>query len=290
MKDDTRSPPIEETARTRSPWRAQLSLRFARRADATLLVERRHEGPLVVQKSLHPEGPDVCQAVVVHPPGGIAGGDLLAIDVEVGERAHAQLVTPGAAKWYRSGGPAANQEVRLRARAGAFLEWLPHESIVFDGARARTSIRVELEDDALAIVWDVVSLGRVAAGERFARGELAQRVEVVRDGALLWVERGLITGASTMLSALPGLAGRAAFGTMLFCAPAIDPRWLAIAREVGSDIASGDCAVTHVPGVMIARCRSASAQAAHEWFRDLWAALRAHVIGRDAVRPRLWQT
>lgn len=290
MMDEALAPLRAPEPRVASAWHAHLALRLERRNDATVLTQRRHHGPLVVQKSLHPEGADLCQVIIVHPPGGIAGGDTLSVDVDVGERARAQLVTPGAAKWYRSAGAPAHQDVRLRARAGSTVEWLPHESIVFDGSNARTSTTLHLEADAAAIAWDVVSLGRVAAGERFVRGTLSQRVEVVRDGALVWVEQSVVAGASRGLTAPAGLAEMGAFGTMLLVAPTIDMQWLAIARAVGSDIASHDRAVTHVPGVMIARCRSASAHSVQTWFRRLWHALRAQVIGRDPIPPRLWQT
>src|SRR5581483_6062933 len=150
---------------------------------------REHEGPLVVQKSLHPEGAAVCQVIVVHPPGGTVGGDTLQRNVAVGARAHAQLVTPGAAKWYRSSGHEASQALDFTVGDGAALEWLPHESILFEGAKARMSTRVALSGSARALLWDVVCLGRTAAGERFETGALHQRVEVVRDDALVWVEQ-----------------------------------------------------------------------------------------------------
>src|SRR5688572_4564324 len=117
-------------------WRARLALRFARRGDRTVLVSREHEGPLVVQKTFHPEGDRCCHAVVVHPPGGIAGGDALTIAVRAEEGAHALLTTPGATKWYRSAGPWAASHVDIDASAGSIVEWLPQEAIVFDGALA----------------------------------------------------------------------------------------------------------------------------------------------------------
>ena len=120
----------------RGSWEARLALDIARRGDRSLLARRSHSGPLVVQKALHPEGPGVCQAVVIHPPGGIAGGDRLALAIDVGERAHGQLTTPGATKWYRSTGAAARQTLDARVGTGGTLEWLPQEAIVFDGARA----------------------------------------------------------------------------------------------------------------------------------------------------------
>ena len=123
-------------------WRARLALGFTHDNGRSRLTHREHEGPLVVQKPLYPEGNGVCQCIIVHPPGGIAGGDRLALTVDVAQRAHAQLTTPGATKWYRSGGRPAMQQMVFRVAEGAVLEWLPQGTIVFDGAQA-TSTRSE---------------------------------------------------------------------------------------------------------------------------------------------------
>ena len=87
-------------------WHAELELSYARFGDSTRPVLRRHLGPLRVQKHLYAEGPEVCQHIIVHPPGGIAGGDRLDIRASVGRDAWAQITSPGAAKWYRAAGPA----------------------------------------------------------------------------------------------------------------------------------------------------------------------------------------
>src|SRR5438045_6863059 len=116
---------------TMTGCQACLSLSYVRDGNRTLLAERRHTGPLVVQKSLYPEGDAVCQNVIVHPPGGIVGGDALEVSADAGPGAHAQLLTPGAAKCYRSGGALAHQRISLRAAQGATVEWLPQETIVF---------------------------------------------------------------------------------------------------------------------------------------------------------------
>lgn len=275
-------------------WQATLALRFARLDVHTRLIHRDHQGPLVVQKTLHPEGPTVCQAVIVHPPGGIAGGDALDLRVGLGNDAHAQLITPGAAKWYRSGGCFASQSFAATLASGAVLEWLPHEAILFDGAQARTHTRLQLTGSAIAFAWDIVCLGRTAHGEHFASGDLHQRIEVVRDGALVWVEQNVMTAASSVRAAVSGLAGHAVFGTLLIAAPVIEDAWLAAARAAGSDLALDlaphDCAVTRVPGALLARCRADATGDVRAWLTAVWAALRPMVIGRPALPPRLWST
>src|SRR5881396_3225629 len=148
-------------------WKGRLSLSFARDGNRSVLAERSHEGPLVVQKPLYPEGDAVCHAIVVHPPGGIAGGDELALDVRAAHGSHALLTTPGAGKWYRSAGSRAQQS--LRFEIDGTLEWLPRETIVFNGALASFECSVELRNDARYIGWEVLCLGRSGSGERFEK-------------------------------------------------------------------------------------------------------------------------
>jgi len=272
-------------------WDARLALRFARRDERTVLVERAHRGPLVVQKTLQPEGPGVCQAIVVHPPGGIAGGDRLALAIDVERDAHAQLTTPGAAKWYRTTGAFARQSLTARVGAGATLEWLPHETIVFDGARAELSTVVELSGDGLFVGWDVVSLGRTASGEGFANGVYRQRTELVRDGALIWAERTAIAAGSPLLASPVGLYGSPMFGTFAVAAPVIADDLLAACRGAAPDAGGGIVgALTRVPGVLVARCRGNSPEAARAWFTALWTLVRPALTGRPAVPPRIWNT
>jgi len=272
-------------------WEARLALRFARRGDRTVLVERSHSGPLVVQKALHPEGPGVCQAIVVHPPGGIAGGDRLALSIDVAPCAHAQLATPGATKWYRTAGAFARQAFAARVDAGATLEWLPHEAIVFDGASALLSTTIALAGDALFVGWDIVCLGRTASGERFDHGVYRHRIELVRDDALIWVERTNLPAGSRLLAAPVGLYGSPMFGTLMVAAPVIADDLLVACRGIAPDGSGGITgAVTRLPGVLVARCRGDSPEAARRWFTALWAAVRPALTGRSAVPPRIWNT
>ena len=273
-------------------WHAALHLAFARTGERTVLRDNRHHGPLRVQKALYPEGEGVCQAIVLHPPSGIAGGDHLLISATVGAGAHAQLTTPGAGKWYRSGGPEASQRLELTVEEGAALEWLPQETIVFDGARARMETRVRLAADSRFIGWDILCLGRAAAGERFEHGRFDLLCRVERGGAPIWLERGGFDGADPMLASPAGWAGHGVGGTLLCAFPDL-PRQAEGLLEALRAIAPGDGAshgITALPGVLVARYLGDNSEAARLWFARLWQTLRPACCGRPAVPPRIWNT
>jgi urease accessory protein len=269
-------------------WHASLALAFERRAARTVLASRRHEGPLVVQKPLHPEGEGVCHAIVVHPPGGIAGGDALELDVRVDDDAHALLTTPGAAKWYRSAGSWASQRVRIDAGAGAIVEWLPQEAIVFDGALARLSFEAHLAPGARLVAWDILCLGRTGSGERFARGALRLDVGIVRGGRALWIERGRLEPGSPALESAVGLGGHSVCGTLAIAGCDVDDAALAACRAL--EPAAGEGAITRMPHLLLARYRGDDSEAARRYFVDLWRVLRPAAAGRAAIEPRIWRT
>lgn len=257
-------------------WKAQLALRFASENGRTVLAERSQEGPLVVQKMLYPEGPGVCHAIVVHPPGGIAGGDELSLEVE--SDGHALLTTPGATKWYRSAGPWARQT--LSFEVSGTLEWLPRETIVFDGALAELECEVRLGAEARYIGWEIVCLGRTGAGERFSRGKLSLRTTVMKDEKPLWIERGEIEGGGALMRSALGLGGQPVFGTL-------------IASNVPASLAM-ECkqlaATTLLPGLLVARYLGDSTEQAFAAFASIWKLVRPAVMGRAAVPPRIWST
>src|SRR5262249_52118073 len=150
-----------------------------------------------------PEGDAVCQSVIVHPPGGIVGGDELALSVDIDVGAHAQLITPGATRWYRSVGAVARQRITVSVHERGIGEWLPQETISFDGALGEGEIGVELGGGAVGLGWDIFCLGRPAARERFEHGCLRQRLEVSRCGAPIWIERATLDTDTALLAAMP---------------------------------------------------------------------------------------
>ncbi|MGN7741265.1 urease accessory protein UreD [Pseudomonas sp. 22526] len=266
-------------------WHAELELGYARFGDSTRPVQRRHKGPLRVQKHLYAEGPEVCQHIIVHPPGGIAGGDRLQIRASVDRDAWAQLTSPGAAKWYRAAGPA-YQTLELHVAAGASLEWLPQESIVFSAAQAELSTRIELQGDARLFYWDLVALGRPASDERFDLGHFQSHLDIRRDGQLLWHERQRIVGGDGLLDSPIGLDGQPVFATLLATGE-IDSQLLEHCRSLPHAV-RGD--LTQLPGLLVARCLASEALLARAWLIDLWRLLRPALLGREALPPRIWST
>ncbi|HLA30255.1 MAG TPA: urease accessory protein UreD [Pseudomonas sp.] len=270
-------------------WHAELELGYGRDGETTRPTLRRHQGPLRVQKHLYAEGPEVCQHIIVHPPGGIAGGDRLAISATVGTGAWAQLTSPGAAKWYRAAGPA-YQSLKLRVEAGATLEWLPQETILYAGAQAELHSEIELLGDARLCYWDMVALGRPASGERFDAGHFQAQLNIRRDGQLLWHERQRIEGDDGLLDSPIGLDGQPVFATMLISGE-IAPELLERCRElpaVTNGQLRGD--LSQLPGLVVARCLAGEALHARAWLIELWRLLRPALFGREAVPPRIWST
>ncbi len=269
-----------------STWQATLAARFHRSGGRTL-CSNRHRGPLRMQKALYPEGDAVCHAVVIHPPGGIAGGDALELNVTVEPGAHALITTPGAAKWYKANGRVASQHVRLAVNG--VLEWLPQEAIVFDAAEVRSSIDIDLAADATMIGWDIVVLGRRAAGERYTRGCFAQTIRLSIGRELTWIERTRIAGGDALLDAPVGLAGHHVFGC-LWVAGAMDAIDIDEVRtELGASAAVAP--ITRLaPGLLVARSLGAGTEAVRGALGAVWTALRPRVCGRAAQPPRLWAT
>lgn len=269
-------------------WQAALDLAFERRNDCTIMVRNRHVGPLRVQKPLFPEGTAVCHAIVLHPPAGIVGGDSLAIDVSVGEGAHALLTTPGAGKWYRSAGRVATMSQTLRVADAAICEWLPQESIVFDGARGELATEVMLAPGAGFIGFEMLCFGRTGSGERFADGALAMATRIRVGDRPVWFERGRVEGGSGLLDSVIGLAGQPVVGTLLAIGAGVDEGLRDACREIAP--ACGNGAVTLLPDVLVARWLGPSCEPGREWFSRLWACIRPVVAGQPMREPRIWRT
>lgn len=283
----SREPRKLPEARLAARWTASLRLEFDRVGTATRLKRREHLGPLVVQKPFYPEGSEVCHVYLVHPPGGVVGGDCLAVDLTLRPHAHALVTTPACTKFYRSAGPIASQMQRVRVEAGAICEWLPQETLLFDGARVDTRTRVEVYDGARFSGWEIFCLGRPACGEKFGLGRLAQRFELWRDGSPLVLETLRVSPNNRLSETRFGLDGKAVTGSMLFSL-SNERRVHELAESVRAE--QGLFGITQLRGAVVCRYLGESCVEARRLFERVWASLRRELSGREAHPPRIWAT
>jgi len=241
-----------------------------------------------VQKSLFPEGPDVCHTLILHPPGGIAGNDTLAVDVRLGAGAHVLITMPGATKWYRTESAPSTQKLNVKVRPGATLEWLPPETIVFDRAAVRMQSSIDL-DGGNFLGWEVLCLGRTASGETYDAGDIRQTTEISVGGELIWSERCRLHGGSRLLAAPAGLNGAPVSAIFIAAGQTVMPALLAKCRAITLD-GPARSGITAMPNIFVARYLGHSSEQAKCYFIDLWRQLRPQFTGRDAVTPRIWTT
>ena len=274
-------------------WQGRLELAYRRDAERTIVLDR-HDGPLRVLKSLYPESPQVCHSVLVHPPGGIVGGDVLAIDGALADGAHALITTPGATRFYRSLGEPALQDVRVRAASGARLEWLPLETLASSGCIAETRMRFELAPGAEMIGWDVLALGLPASDRGFERGSYTQAIELPG----CWLERGRIAADDARLLDSPlGWDGQRVLATLWFAAGSA---LRAERREALLDAARASvndhslrerCGATAANDrVVVLRALAPRVEPAMQLLAGVWARWREAAWQLPACTPRVWRT
>jgi len=269
-------------------WRANLDLRFVRRENRTLLAAKSHRGPLQVQKALYPDGSGICHVTVLHPPGGVAGGDALAIAARLDPGSRVSMTTCGATKWYRCPRVESEQQLHFSVEADAALEWLPRENILFDGSKPRMELDVELAPTAQFLGWEILCFGRRASGEGWHAGRLRLNTRIRQAGHPLWCERANILAGSGFDSSPVGLGGYSVSGTFVAAGSDVNAELLAACRTM---VPSGDdsrVGVTTLPRVLLARYLGHSSQDAFSWFTSLWTALRPALLRQPAVAPRLW--
>lgn len=275
------------------PWHAKLDIEYSMEA-GRCVARHVHTGPLRILQSLYPEGDALCHNVLVHPPGGLVGGDTLDIGIRVAAEAHGLVTTPGATRFYRSDGEPALQRTAITLDAGARLEWLPLESIGYNGCIAENRLSMTLAPGAELLGWDITALGLPAAGKPFESGSFCQHMEVPG----VWLERARIRAGDTLLMNSPlGMAGHRCIATLFFVAGSKLERQrrqeaLDEARQVIE--AHPLCATTGATSpdgqVVLVRVLAPVVEPAMALLRQIWLAWRSHFWQLAPSSPRIWST
>lgn len=276
-------------------WYAKLELGFKCDQKRTVLHHRKHFGPVRVQKMLWPEKTGVCHAIIVHPPAGIAGGDHLSFQIDAEQHAHAVVTTPGAGKWYKSNGKPAFQHIHIHVKNHAILEWLPQETMLFNGANANSETIVHLDQTASFIGWDLLVLGRQAQQEKFEQGRYQNHFKLYRNQTLLVADSLNFVGNDSWLSSCLGMSGCAVMGTFwavpsekfrsnLYLDEHID-----LIRELIMRM-NTPVTLTILGDVICARYLGQDVRQCHDAFAAIRARLRRYWFDLKEEFPRIWRT
>ena len=270
-----------------SSWKAELHLGYQDRQGKTRLVERTQLGPLAVQRPLYPEGA-VCHTYLLHPPGGVVGGDQLDIRVHTQENAHALITTPGATKFYRSDEKLAYQHQTLRVDKNSTLEWLPQENICFPSAHAQIKSDIYLEQGSRFIGWELLCLGRPANQEVFTTGFINTATRVYIDGQLVLVDQ-MKTQDDQLTSNAAGLRHYAMAATLI--AGVIEEHHLETVRSVLEQFDPAlPVGVTWMEGLLVVRMLGNNTEEMQNVLKPVWKALRESWLAMNACPPRIWAT
>jgi urease accessory protein len=278
-------------------WQANLSLNYRASSGKTLL-DFAHDGPLRILQSLYPEGDAICHNVLVHPPGGVAGGDDLNISVHLKEGTHALITTPGATRFYKSLGDAASQRTMIKMEDVARLEWLPLENIAYSGCLAENKLQLQLAPTAEVIGWDITALGLPATEQPFERGAFTQHLELMSTSSAYspWLERGRIAADDTRLLKSPiGLNSHTCLATLFFIAgraintPARE-LFLSESREIAqSHTLKATCGITSPHSqVIVLRVLAHHTEQAMDLCKQVRGVWRELAWGLPNVPPRIW--
>lgn len=277
-------------------WQAKLELDFEGDRDGrTILAKKIHSGPLMVQKALYPEGDEICHAVILHPPAGIAGGDHLEINLNILKGAKTVVCTPGATKWYKSNGRDASQTIDIVIEPGAHLDFLPQENILFNEVNASSVIQIHQSPGSSFIGWDINQLGRVASGEAWVDSIFNSQLDLLYNGKSVWSEVGSLDSENVRRYQAFGLQGFHVFSTMWMCSPFAT-------RDIAEDLAermpwNNDVrmGVTHFDlndgqGLIVIRGLSIEVEDLKNVLISLWMGVREKISGITGKSLRLWNT
>jgi urease accessory protein len=278
--------------------RGRAAVRFKLSANGrTMLADLEQSAPC---RAMVPRGDDLPTVAFISTCGGLTSGDAVTFNLELGAGTQAIATTQAAEKIYRAreGDAAAQMLSRVVVGEGAYAEWLPQETILFDGSRLERQTCFDLAADARVLACELRVLGRAAHGELFSHGFLADRIEVRRAGNLEWVDAlrlgvpqrygasGNVELLGKALHSPAGFGGYPAIGTVFYAAPDA-PAHLAKVREILEGEAGAMAAATAWDNILVTRILAADVFDLRRAAARFITGFRAH-LGQAPVMPRFW--
>ena len=267
-------------------WLGKLSLSFANRfvnggLQRTELVDRQQQGPLTVQRPFYPEGKP-CHIYLLHPPGGIVGGDKLELDIFLDHGSHLLMTMPGASKFYRSQGNIAQLKQKFTLAPNSIIEWLPQENIFFNGTNANLTTEFNLTLNSRLLGWETLCFGRPVMQEKFGQGNIKSRLTInLPDELGLDEHLKIIDGNCAPI-------GNYTYSATLFAYPIN----LAILQQVQKRLENSKVPIgaTTLGQLLTVRLLTNDNQICQQYLHQLWTLLRPLIINLSTCPPRIWAT
>ena len=273
-----------------SSWHGILDLTYRFHQNSTQLKAAYSQAPFKIQRSFYPEGKQICHNTLLHTAGGMVGGDRLSQTLHLQPQTHAAITTAAAAKAYRSNGQLAKQTLDITIDQNAYCEWIPRESIIFNGAIYRQDLRVNLAENARWLGWEITRFGRTARGEQFITGDWRSCTEVWQNNRPLWIDRQGFSGGETIVNHPHGLGGQPIVASLCYVGQPISEEILKKARHLWNQSETkGEAGVTQLLSGLLCRYRGKSTQEVIHWFTQVWQLLRQVQDKPVTVLPRVWK-
>lgn len=270
-------------------WQGILDLDYQNRRNTTQLIKAYSQAPLKIQRSFYPEGKEICHNTILHTAGGMVGGDRNSLQINLHPNTHAVITTAAASKVYRSNGEQAQQMIQIQVEKGAICEWIPRETIIFNGAIYRQDLQVNLAENACWLGWEMTRFGRTARGEQFLTGDWRSCTEVWQNNRPLWIDRQWLPAGEIMINSPHGLRGQPLVGSLCWVGKPVSEEILKKVRNLWNpQDANGEVGVTLLLSGLLCRYRGNSTQEVINWFTKVWQLLRQNDDKPMITLPRVW--
>lgn len=273
-----------------SQWQGILELDYQKINNSTQLVKAYSQAPLKIQRSFYPEGKEICHSIILHTAGGMVGGDRLSQTINLQPETQVVLTTPAASKIYRSSGETAQNHINIEVEKQAYLEFIPRETIIFNGAIFSQKIRVNLAESACYLGWEITRFGRTARGEIFHQGQWKSCTEIWQNNCPVWIDRQGFIASPEILNSPHSLGGQPVIASLIWVGQPVSEDIIKTIRQLWEQReTSSQAGVTQLISGLLCRYRGNSTQEVIDWFTGVWQLLRQNYTGKSIVKPRVWQ-
>ena len=272
-------------------WRGSICIETRRERGSTRLSALQHEGPLRIQRPFSQDDGS-CHIYLIHPPGGVVGGDALFVEFEGHENTNTLITSSAASKFYscEAGLPKQHISQNLTVNKGSLLEWVPHENIFFEGSKTQLHNKIMMSNESRFFGWEIMVLGRLESDKTSFGGTLRSATTITKNDRL--IHRDFFEYSPGMDRCSWGLNGQRVIGSLIATSAYIeDEEFARLFSDIKKKLGSSSFGATRKKGLFLLRYLGSSVEECKNGFnaaRDALHQSEALMFGCHGVRPRIW--